>query len=116
MDLADIVVVFEGSYSDFTTSYSAPAYQAQFQSSHFASIVYSVFSSSEVDAAVALSKQRNMGHIYLTGSDYSSLPPLIYRQAGMILSSCASSIGCFITEYYCRSAFFLRGGGAHRAL
>ena len=116
MDLADIVVVFEGSYSDFTTSYSAPAYQAQFQSSHFASIVYSVFSSSEVDAAVALSKQRNMGHIYLAGSDYSSLPPLIYRQAGVSFSCCASSIGCFIAEYYCRSAFFLRGGGAHRAL
>jgi hypothetical protein len=96
MDLADIVVVFEGPYNDFTSSFLAPSYRSQYKPSKFASIVYSVSTAAAVDSAVSMSKQRSIGHIYLAGSDYSSLSPLIYQQAGMRVAI-GFSRGCVLT-------------------
>lgn len=75
---ADILVTFEGSYSQYVHSYSAPAWAAQYPPSRFWQIVYAAPTVVALDRAVALGRQRRAGYIYVTrerlSNPYAALP------------------------------------------
>ena len=73
--LGDTLVVFEGNYTSFLAD-RPPSWVASEPSSMFASLVSAV-PASDVTSALALSRERNNGYIYLT--DHVDVPTL-YQQ------------------------------------
>jgi hypothetical protein len=74
---ADTIVNFEGSYNQYVRSYSAPSWVASAPASKFWHIIYNT-SAANLSQAVALSKARNAGYVYVTPYDppnpYGELP------------------------------------------
>ena len=75
---ADILLTFEGSYSQYVSSYSAPQWVSSYPPSHFWHIIYGAPNTSAVARAVQLSKQRGAGYVYVTAdtlpNPYDTLP------------------------------------------
>ena len=65
MDVADVVVNFEGTYEAYD-NYSAPRWVGGYPSTRFWHLVHSTATSRKMDRAVHLSKERNAGWIYVT--------------------------------------------------
>ena len=83
--VADVVIIFENSLDAFVASYVTPTYQAQISSAQLAAVIYGVTTSAEVKNALALTRQRNIGNVYLANDNsYSSISSFIYQQAGII--------------------------------
>jgi len=78
---ADTIVNFEGSYSQYARGYSAPSWVTNAPASEFWQIIYSTPASS-LSNAVALSKARNAGYVYVTScglpNPYGALPSTRY--------------------------------------
>jgi len=66
MAAADVLLTFEGSYRQYVRSYSAPAWVAQYPPDRFWQIVYGAGSAVELARAVALSRERGAGYLYVT--------------------------------------------------
>jgi hypothetical protein len=79
---ADILVTFEGSYSQYLRGYSAPAWAAQYPPSRFWQIVYDAPTVGALDRTVALSRERGAGWVYVTRgrlpNPYGALPGARY--------------------------------------
>ncbi len=66
---ADILVMFEGSYADYT-SWTPPSWElSSGDPDQFWNLVYAASSQSDMDNAMSLSKQRNAGYVYVTPDD-----------------------------------------------
>ena len=63
---ADILVTFEGSYTQYVRSHSAPGWEASYAPSHFWHIIYDAPTTSAAAQAVQLSRQRGAGYVYVT--------------------------------------------------
>jgi hypothetical protein len=79
---ADILVTFEGSYSQYLHSYSEPAWVAQYPPSRFWQIIYDAPTAAALNHAVTLSRGRRVGYLYVTRerlpNPYGSLPRVRY--------------------------------------
>jgi len=85
---ADVLVTFEGSYGDYSGNPATPsdAYRpldwAPADPDRIWNIVYGAATQGEMDSAVALSKSRNVGYIYVTNgaqaNPYGSIPSLYW--------------------------------------
>jgi hypothetical protein len=63
---ADILVMFEGTYSSYTT-WSAPAWELNSANpNQFWHLVYGTATQADMERAVSLSKSRNAGYLYVT--------------------------------------------------
>ena len=75
---ADILLTFEGSDSQYVSSYSAPRWVGSYSPSHFWHIIYGTPTASAAARAVQLSKQRGAGYVYVTPdtlpNPYDTLP------------------------------------------
>jgi spherulation-specific family 4 protein len=75
---ADILVTFEGTDAQYVNGYSAPSWVTHHSPSHFWHIVYDASKVSAMTRAIALSKQRRAGSVYVTPdalpSPYDTLP------------------------------------------
>jgi hypothetical protein len=82
---ADILLTFEGSYRQYRRDYSAPAWVAQYPPDRFWQIVYGAGSTVELRRALALSRERGVGYLYVTPerlpNPYGSLPARAYWHA-----------------------------------
>ncbi len=79
MPVADIIVTFEGAYSTYVSSYSAPSWTDSYPASRFWHLIYDAQSTEAIEEAVSLSKQRGAGWVYVTPdglpNPWNSLPP-----------------------------------------
>ena len=75
---ADVLVTFEGTDEQYVSGYSAPSWVTHHSPSHFWHIVYDASKVSAMTRAIALSKQRGAGFVYVTPdalpSPYDTLP------------------------------------------
>jgi chitodextrinase len=62
---ADILVMFEGTYASYT-SWSAPSWELGSDPNKFWHLVYATSTQADMENAVALSKQRGAGYLYVT--------------------------------------------------
>jgi hypothetical protein len=81
---ADILVTFEDFYANYIHSYSAPAWVARYPPDRFWQIVYGAPNATAMSHAVALSKARGAGYVYVTPervpNPYGGLPRVEYWQ------------------------------------
>ncbi len=79
---ADILLTFEGSDTQYVSSYSAPSWVARYPASHFWHVIYGTSTVSAMATAVQLSKARNAGYVYVTPATlpnpYDVLPTGLY--------------------------------------
>lgn len=79
---ADILLTFEGSYTDYVNSYSAPAWVARYSPVHFWHVIYGASTVSAMTHAIQLSKRRGAGFVYVTPATlpnpYDDLPSGLY--------------------------------------
>ncbi len=86
---ADVLVTFEGSYEDYTGTSATPSDSYRPLSwtpvdpDRIWNIVYGAATQREMNSAVALSKSRNVGYIYVTNgaraNPYGSIPSLYWK-------------------------------------
>lgn len=80
--IADVIVTFEGSFSAYATSYSAPSWTARYASERFWHLVYAAPTETELLEAVRLARQRRAGWLYVTPgtlpNPWDALPPTSY--------------------------------------
>ncbi len=94
---ADILVTFEGSYSQYVTSYAAPTWLEHYPASRFWHVVYATPSESAMTEVIELSKARRAGYVYVTPetlpNPYEVLPGSAFWSAelGAIRSPSGSS-------------------------
>jgi hypothetical protein len=85
MDVADIVVTFEGPYTAYLARYTAPDWVARYPPSRFWHVVHSTPRMEDMLTAVQLSKARRAGWIYVTDdlmpNPWDTLPDGDYWQA-----------------------------------
>ncbi len=88
-DTADVIVTFEGSYADYTASSPTtdpnayvPLTWTSADPHKFWHIIYGASTQAEMESAVALSKSRGAGYVYVTDGElpnpYDTLPPAAY--------------------------------------
>ncbi|GHF87058.1 hypothetical protein FHX82_004551 [Amycolatopsis bartoniae] len=75
---ADVIVMFEGTYASYT-GWTAPSWELSADPDKIWHLVYSTASQSDMENAMALSRQRNAGYVYVTpdgpdGNPWDSLP------------------------------------------
>ncbi len=79
---ADTLLTFEGTASEYTSSYSAPSWVSSYPASHFWHVIYGASTTSAMATAVQLSKTRNAGYVYVTSATlpnpYNVLPTVSY--------------------------------------
>jgi Spherulation-specific family 4 len=79
---ADTLLTFEGTASDYMSSYSAPSWVSSYPASHFWHVIYGASTTSAMATAVQLSKTRNAGYVYVTAAalpnPYNVLPTVSY--------------------------------------
>jgi len=66
MSVADVVITFEGNYDSYIADYVSPKWVASYPSGRFWHLVYGASTSVQMRGAVALSKSRRAGWIYVT--------------------------------------------------
>jgi len=70
----DVLVVFENTGSEYRTNYSAPAWVNTLTARHFAHLVHSESSTTDMTLDVGLAKSRNAGMLYVTDDVLSPNP------------------------------------------
>lgn len=87
--IADTFVTFEGPYAEYLTR-KAPAWEATAPADKFWHLVYGATDQASMTNAIALSKQRNAGYVYVTNGiltpngethPWDGLPPRAYLSA-----------------------------------
>jgi len=82
LSVADIIVTFEGDYDTYAKTYAAPDWIRRYPARRFWHVIYHARNAKEMQAAVALGKQRNAGWLYVTPATlpnpYDTLPPNDY--------------------------------------
>jgi Spherulation-specific family 4 len=91
MSIANVVMVFEGSYSSYLSD-QVPSWISQYSPSQFAHVIYDT-PSSDLASAVSLSRNRRAGHLFVTelsvpGNPYGALPSYWSQEVGAITASC----------------------------
>ncbi len=92
MSIANVVLVFEGSYSDYLSD-QVPSWISQYSPSQFANVVHDT-PQSDLASAINLSRQRRAGHLFVTdltaasGNPYSALPSYWSQEASTVSSGC----------------------------
>ncbi len=85
MPVSDIVVNFEGSHEKYVSSYSAPDWVKNYEPDRFWHLVYDSPDAATMKQAVAASKGRNTGLIYVTPdvlpNPWDTLPSVPYFEA-----------------------------------
>lgn len=94
---ADVLVMFENTYSAYT-AWAAPAWELSYgDSGKFWHLVYDTPAQSDMDNAVALSKQRNAGYLYVTADNlpnpWDTLPTGTYWSDELAKAGSAGSGG-----------------------
>jgi hypothetical protein len=82
LPVADILLTFEGSDTQYVNSYSAPSWVARYSPTHFWHVIYGASTVSAMTHAIQLSKRRGAGFVYVTSATlqnpYSVLPRGLY--------------------------------------
>jgi Spherulation-specific family 4 len=91
MSIADVVMVFEGSYSSYLSD-QVPSWISQYSPSQFAHVIYDM-PSSDLASAVSLSRTRRAGHLFVTdlnvpGNPYGALPSYWSQEVSAISAPC----------------------------
>jgi Spherulation-specific family 4 len=91
MSIANVVMVFEGSYSSYLSD-QVPSWISQYSPSQFAHVLYDT-PQSDFASAVNLSRKRRAGHLFVTdlsgsGNPYGALPSYWSQEAGDVSSGC----------------------------
>ena len=91
MSIANVVMVFEGSYSSYLSD-QVPSWISQYSPSHFAHVVYDT-PASDLASAVSLSRERRAGHLFVTdltvpGNPYGALPSYWSQEARTVPARC----------------------------
>jgi hypothetical protein len=91
MSIANVVMVFEGSYSAYLSD-QVPSWISQYSPSQFAHVIYET-PPADLGRAVSLSRQRRAGHLFVTdlsgsGNPYGALPSYWSQEAGSVAGSC----------------------------
>jgi hypothetical protein len=91
MSIANVVMVFEGSYSSYLSD-QVPSWISQYSPSQFAHVLYDT-PQSDFASAVNLSRQRRAGHLFVTdlsgsGNPYGALPSYWPQEASTVSSGC----------------------------
>jgi Spherulation-specific family 4 len=91
MSIANVVMVFEGSYSSYLSD-QVPSWVSQYSPSQFAHVLYDT-PQSDFASAVNLSRQRRAGHLFVTdlsgsGNPYGALPSYWSQEASTVSSGC----------------------------
>jgi hypothetical protein len=91
MSIANVVMVFEGSYSSYLSD-QVPSWASQYSPSQFAHVIYDT-PGSDLASAVSLSRQRRAGHLFVTdlnvpGNPYGALPSYWSQEVGAITAPC----------------------------
>jgi len=87
---SDVMLVFEGDY-DSWLSYQPDSYLANYPSTKFGAIFYSVLSSADQNNSLELSQERNIAYVYSTNKDssnpYFDLPQLWDQEVAVVKRS-----------------------------
>jgi Spherulation-specific family 4 len=91
MSIANVVMVFEGSYSSYLSD-SVPSWISQYSPSQFAHVIYET-PQSDFASAVNLSRKRRAGHLFVTnlsgsGNPYGALPSYWSQEASTVSNGC----------------------------
>jgi hypothetical protein len=91
MSIANVVMVFEGPYSSYLSD-QVPSWAGQYSPSQFAHVIYDT-PAADFATAVALSRQRRAGHLFVTdlpgaGNPYGALPSYWSQEASAVSSGC----------------------------
>jgi hypothetical protein len=91
MSIANVVMVFEGSYSAYVSD-QVPSWVSRYSPSQFAHVIYDT-PASDLASAVSLSRERRAGHLFVTnlsgsGNPYGALPSYWSQEAGAITAPC----------------------------
>ncbi len=95
--ISDILVTFEGDYSDFINHYVADNWTVSYPSSRFWQIVYNATTLSQVQNAVQLALQRGSGWIFVTNglsigvNALGRLPPYFCQEVEVVNSNSTCS-------------------------
>lgn len=92
LSVADLVVVFEGSYASYL-GLREPRWVSRYQPARFAEVIYGVPAAGLSDV-MGLSRRRRAGYVYVTGSagrnPYRALPAYWSREDAIIAAYCAA--------------------------
>ena len=91
MSIANVVMVFEGSYSAYLSD-QVPSWISQYSPSQFANVVHDT-PQSDLASAINLSRQRRAGHLFVTdlsasGNPYGVLPSYWSQEASTVRNGC----------------------------
>ena len=91
MSIANVVMVFEGSYSSYLSD-QVPSWVGQYSPSQFAHVIYET-PPSDLASAVSLSRKRRAGHLFVTdlsgsGNPYGALPSYWPQEAAAVPAGC----------------------------
>ena len=93
MDIADIAMTFEQTFTYYNESYVAPSYVEDYAAAKFAHLVHAT-SSADWEQALAWSFERNAGYIYITDdtlpNPWDTLPPYIANQSSLSGENCGN--------------------------
>lgn len=82
LNAGDVICTFESSYDAYLHKYSAPAWVTKYPASRFWHIITTTATPAEMQKAVALSKERHAGWVYVTPdvepNPYDTLPEGAY--------------------------------------
>lgn len=92
MSIGDVVMVFEGTYSQYL-SLQQPSWVSRYPASKFAHTIYAAPGSS-LSRALQLATSRRAGHVYVTdlsgGNPYDGLPSYWPRESSAASAGCAA--------------------------
>ena len=91
MSIANVVMVFEGSYSAYLSD-QVPSWISQYSPSQFANVVHDT-PQSDLASAINLSRKRRAGHLFVTdlsasGNPYGALPSYWSQEASTVSNGC----------------------------
>jgi hypothetical protein len=91
MSIANVVMVFEGSYASYLSD-QVPSWVSQYSPSQFAHVIYAT-PQSDFASAVSLSRARRAGHLFVTNlpgspNPYGSMPSYWSQEAQTIEGGC----------------------------
>jgi len=91
MSIANVVMVFEGSYSAYLSD-QVPSWISQYSPSQFANVVHDT-PQSDLASAINLSRHHRAGHLFVTdlsasGNPYGALPSYWSQEASAVSNGC----------------------------
>jgi len=91
MSVANVIMVFEGSYSAFLQD-QVPSWVSKYSPDQFANVIYAT-PESDLSSALSLSRARRVGHLFVTDlpgspNPYGALPSYWTQEAAAIPADC----------------------------